>query len=92
MNQRSDMMKMNFPENYKNAVCCIKCRKLGIKYYNKKGFRYCKTCKSHVYIYNEIPFQKDPKRAKAYLAGVWLLYLLCLLLKSLHLQPCYLCL
>ena len=83
MNQRSDMMKMNFPENYKNTVCCIKCRKLGIEYYNKKGFRYCKTCKSHVYIYNEIPVQKDPKGAKAYLAcGVAVVFVMLAFEKS----------
>ena len=55
---------MNFPEKYKNTVCCIKCRKLGVEYTGKTKFRYCKTCKSHVYIYNEIPVQKDPKSAK----------------------------
>ena len=55
---------MKFPEEYKNTVCCIKCRKLGIEYTGKNHFRYCKECNSHVYIYNEIPIQKDPESAK----------------------------
>ena len=55
---------MNLPEKYKNTVCCVKCRKLGVEYTGKTNFRYCKTCKSHVYIYNEIPVQKNPKSVK----------------------------
>ena len=55
---------MNFPEKYKNTVCCIKCRKLGGQYYSSGGFNYCNSCKSHVYVYNELPVQKDPQYAK----------------------------
>ncbi len=68
-----------FPEEYKNTVCCIKCRKLGIEYTGKNQFRYCKECNSHVYIYSEIPIQKDPKSAKKLCIGVVIFTLIFLL-------------
>ena len=70
---------MKFPEEYKNTVCCIKCRKLGIEYTGKNHFRYCKECNSHVYIYNEIPIQKDPESAKKLFLGAVIVTLIFLL-------------
>ena len=70
---------MKFPEEYKNTVCCIKCRKLGIEYTGKNKFRYCKECNSHVYIYNEIPIQKDPESAKKLCLGAVIVTLIFLL-------------
>ena len=49
---------VSVPEELKNAVCCLKCRKVNVEHssetvqYNKI-LRRCSVCDSYCYIYNE---------------------------------------
>ena len=54
-------------------------QKIRIEYTGKNKFRYCKECNSHVYIYNEIPIQKDPESAKKLCLGTVIVTLIFLL-------------
>ena len=54
------MRGRELPEDLKNAVCCLKCRKVGVDAVRKKmpglpkKYERCKTCNSHAYRYSHI--------------------------------------
>jgi hypothetical protein len=54
------MKSRELPEDLKNAVCCLKCRKVGVDAVRKKipglpkGYDRCQICKSYAYRYIEI--------------------------------------
>jgi hypothetical protein len=54
------MKRRELPENLKNAVCCLKCRKVGVDAVRKKlpgvskNYDRCQICKSYAYRYGEI--------------------------------------
>jgi hypothetical protein len=52
------MSIVSVPEELKNAVCCLKCRKVNVLHSsetveNNKILRRCSICDSYCYIYNE---------------------------------------
>ena len=52
------MFMVSVPEELKNAVCCLKCRKVNVEHssetaQNNKILRRCSVCHSYCYIYNE---------------------------------------
>tara|TARA_B100000676_G_C17846163_1_gene715594 strand:- start:138 stop:515 length:378 start_codon:yes stop_codon:yes gene_type:complete len=52
------MLIVSIPEELKNAVCCLKCRRFNVehsseKVQNNKVLRRCNVCHSYCYIYNE---------------------------------------
>ena len=52
------MFMVSVPEELKNAVCCLKCRKVNVEHssetaQNNKILRRCSVCDSYCYIYNE---------------------------------------
>ena len=54
------MKRRELPEDLKNAVCCLKCRKVGVDAVRKKipglskKYDRCQICKSYAYRYSEI--------------------------------------
>ena len=54
------MKRRELPENLKNAVCCLKCRKVGVDAVRKKlpgvskNYDRCQICKSYAYRYGDI--------------------------------------
>ena len=49
---------VSVPEELKNAVCCLKCRKVNVEHssetaQNNKILRRCSVCDCYCYIYNE---------------------------------------
>ena len=52
------MSIVSVPEELKNAVCCLKCRKVNVQHSsetveNNKILRRCSICDGYCYIYNE---------------------------------------
>ncbi len=52
------MFMVSVPEELKNAVCCLKCRKVNVEHssetsQNNKILMRCSLCNSYCYIYNE---------------------------------------
>ena len=52
------MLIVSIPEELKNAVCCLKCRRVNVehsseKVQNNKVLRRCSVCDGYCYIYNE---------------------------------------
>ena len=54
------MKGRELPEDLKNAVCCLKCRKVGVDSVRKKipgvskNYDRCQICKSYAYRYSDI--------------------------------------